>query len=60
MIGTFAAALAHLNWRETHRGAPDDEPPAAVIERLANLYCDQIEANYRRPPPGTEGRAAAS
>ena len=61
LIGTFAAALADLSWRETHRGAPEDEPPAAAVERLVHLYCGQIEANYRRPPPpDTAGKAAAS
>jgi small-conductance mechanosensitive channel/CRP-like cAMP-binding protein len=46
LIETFAAALAHLNWRESHRGNPDEDAPPAVTARLANLYCGQIEANY--------------
>jgi small-conductance mechanosensitive channel len=47
LIETFASALAHLSWRETHRGNPNEEPLPAVIDRLINLYRGQIEANYR-------------
>jgi len=46
LIDTFATALANHSWRESHRGNPDEEPPAAAIERLVNLYRGQIEANY--------------
>ena len=61
LIETLAAALAHLSWRETHRGNPDEDPPQAVIARLVPLYCGQIEANYG-PQPSTEsgGKAVAS
>lgn len=46
LVDTFANALAFLSWRESHRGNPNEEPPAAAIERLINLYRGQIEANY--------------
>ena len=46
LIGTFAAALANLDWRETYRHSADEEPPAEMIDRLINLYRGQIEANY--------------
>ncbi|MDP1748218.1 MAG: mechanosensitive ion channel family protein [Reyranella sp.] len=61
LIETFAVALAHLSWRASHRGNPDEEPPPAVIVRLVNLYRGQIEANYGpRPPQEAAEQAAAS
>ena len=61
MIEIFASALAQLNWRETRRDNPDEEPPAAVIDRLVNLHRGQIEANYGpRLSAGAAAQVAAS
>ena len=61
LIEILALALAHLNWRETRRDNPDEEPPPAVIDRLVNLYRGQIEANYGpRLPAGAAAQVAAS
>lgn len=57
VIGIFASALADLSWRERNGSNPNDEPPAAVIDRLVNLYRGQIEANYGPAPEPS--RAAA-
>jgi small-conductance mechanosensitive channel/CRP-like cAMP-binding protein len=46
LIDTFAAALAHLAWRDTYQRSADEEPAPEVIDRLVNLYRGQIEANY--------------
>lgn len=43
---TLARALAQLSWRESNSNSPDIEPPAAVIDRLNNLYLGQLESNY--------------
>jgi len=46
LVQQFAAALAQLEWLDSHEGHGDEKPDQEALLRLRNLYQGQIESCY--------------